>query len=67
VTTPASDPRLAYAEVKRATGTTGSSVAVVNTLIFLTSTLDTGQLQSQSRYLISQDPDWNHRAKTSSA
>jgi hypothetical protein len=56
----ATSPRLAYAEAKRATGTTGSSVVVVNTLIFLASTLDTGQLQSRSRELISQDLDWNH-------
>jgi len=52
-------PTSAYAETKKATGTTESSVVVANTLLFLASTLDTGQLQSRSRNLISQDPDWN--------
>ena len=50
---------LAHAEPRKVTGTTGSSNVVANTLIFLASTLDTGQLQSRSRDLMSQDPDGN--------
>jgi hypothetical protein len=42
----ATSSTLVCAEAKKATGTTGSSVVVVNTLMFLASTLDTGQLQS---------------------
>jgi hypothetical protein len=55
----ATSSTLVCAKAKKTTGTTGSSVVVLNTLMFLASTLDTGQLQSRSRGLISQDPDWN--------
>src|SRR5262245_39211178 len=51
---------VAHAESKKATGTTEFSVRVAHTEVFLASTLDAGQLESQSRGLVSQDPDWNH-------
>ena len=49
----------ASAETKRVTGTHGSVVLVARSELFLASTLLTGQLESRSRGLISQDPDWN--------
>jgi len=55
----ATSPTAAYAEARKVRGTTESSVIVANTLLFLASTLDTGQLQSRSRSAISRDPDWN--------
>jgi len=50
----------ANAEPKKVTGTSEPLVLVARTSIFLASTLDTGLLESNSRGLVSQDPDWNH-------
>jgi hypothetical protein len=52
-------PTWVSAETKRATGTHGSVALVARTEVFLPSTLLTAQLESRSRGLISQDPDWN--------
>ena len=52
-------PTLASAETKKVTGTHGSAVLVARSEIFLASTLLSAQLESRSRSLISQDPDWS--------
>jgi hypothetical protein len=53
-------PTLASAETRKATGTVGSVVLVARTEIFMASVLLSGHLESRSRGLLSQDPDWNH-------